>query len=248
MPDPTGFSWGGDGDVFHHLFKSHVFATGWVLVQNVPDEPYNSSLLRLATALGTVRTHYGLSKENEATANGGDAVFIIGDRPETPDSTTPISQTCGSFACHTDEYFLEFPASFVLLLCCNPDPDGGGCSLVVHIDDIVRHLSRTSLRTLQQPLFPSHQGMKPVLRNTGDDWRISYNRHQISQQWKRWELTPSPQAIATLDELDHLMNENCIRVEMDAGDCLVVDNQRALHGREAFTRSSIRRLKRVRVR
>jgi alpha-ketoglutarate-dependent taurine dioxygenase len=223
-------------------------ATGWELITNFPDSKENEDLLGFASGLGTLRQSFALSKSIPVrTQDAASVIFDIREGYGVVTSSTPISQTGLAFDCHTDEYFMQSPARYILLLCCVPDPFGGGTSLIIHVDDLVRKLSEEAICQLQRPMFPSHSGQKAILQKDEDGWIICYNQHQIDQQISKRQSPIGLQARCAMDELAQVAASTCIHIQMRRGDCLILDNYRVLHGREAVPTGSIRHVKRVRI-
>jgi alpha-ketoglutarate-dependent taurine dioxygenase len=55
------------------------------------------------------------------------------------------------------------------------------------------------------------------------------------------------QAVEDLKTFDHIAQQCVHTVDLQKGDCIIVDNHRALHGRSAFDAKSGRLLKRLRI-
>jgi alpha-ketoglutarate-dependent taurine dioxygenase len=218
--------------------------SGAVIVSDLPDEPHERALLALAQAIGTVR------KQALLGASKGTYVFPIHVRQiplKTPLGRDVASHSNGYFDWHTDEFFTLDPADIVLLHCVRPDRDGGGASLLCHIDDVTRKLKSDQLKKLQQPIYPHARGQANILQRQDGGWLIRYNRMLIQEEAGKQQKTIHPEAQCALSALDAAIECSRKEIALSAGDCLIVDNLRVLHGRRAFNPKSTRLLKRVRV-
>jgi gamma-butyrobetaine dioxygenase len=165
------------------------------------------------------------------------------ERHRTRGGQVRLSATAAEFPCHTDCASDQVVPDLVLLHCARSDPDGGA-SIVVPLDALVPHLASDVGAVLAQPRFPFAFGLSAVLEDGDGGLRVRYNRHEIDKTGQLDE-----EAADALRVLDEVLNTSSCRAEvpLGRGDCLIVDNHRALHGRRAFARSSRRLLYRVRV-
>jgi alpha-ketoglutarate-dependent taurine dioxygenase len=224
--------------------KANVFERGWSLISHFPDCSDDRTLLEFAVGMGVVRSHFAGSTDRSARQQ---IVYKIQVKTDEQNHRTPISLTGEPFALHTDEYFLSTPASFVLLLCCTPDENGGGRSLISPVKKIVEILPTSAAEVLRRPLFPSPQGPKAILTRDSRGWAASYNRHQIGQQAERLKSDALLRYADILDELDAAATAVSASLLLDPNDCLILDNRRVLHGREPISYPSLRCIKRVRT-
>ncbi|PKL76116.1 MAG: hypothetical protein CVV27_11910 [Candidatus Melainabacteria bacterium HGW-Melainabacteria-1] len=162
-----------------------------------------------------------------------------------PGELRPYANTPFYFPGHTDCADHAEPSDTVLLLCQQPAVSGGE-SFVAPLDEILKHLSLSDLLALQAPRFYFRYGYLPVLSASKGLHRIRYNRLMF-------EMFQPPEQLAELnpllDRLDQAIQAVAFHFRLTAGDCLILDNQRSVHGRTAFepAAESARLMKRVRL-
>ena len=140
-------------------------------------------------------------------------------------------------AFHTETAFHPHKSHFLLLLCLRGDP--GAATELCSVDAVVPHLSAGVVRTLEQPRFRTGVDLSfgrgdgwttapgAVLARTADGTRtLTYDG----------ELTIGTDADsgAALADLADAIASTSTSIVLDAGDLLIVDNRRAVHGRSQF--------------
>ena len=187
-----------------------------------------TSLLRAAARLGSpvgyVQEHGGEVVQNIFPLAGS-----VGQQISTSSDVT--------LAFHTETAFHPHKSHYLLLLCLRGDPAARTtlCSvdaLAPHLDaDVVRVLRRPRFRTGVDLSFGRGDGWMtaptPVLdRDLDGTWTLNYDG----------ELTVGLDAGArsALRTLGDAITDTYTSVVLDAGDLLVVDNRRAVHGRSEF--------------
>jgi len=171
------------------------------------------------------------------------------DRPMLdPFHNVMLSTTDSNFPLHTDEYFADEPARFVLLLCVTP-AESGGTTLIANVDDIVADLAPATLAALMKPIYPTQLGLRAVLTETDQRYTVRYNALEMvrTQGGGRFKIQLSPEAMSAVAELRKAAEKNLRRYDLKRGDCLVIHNGRTLHGRTAFSGNARRLMKRVRI-
>jgi alpha-ketoglutarate-dependent taurine dioxygenase len=232
------------------IVVSTLFNEGVLIIRNFPDAEDDHSLLAFGESLGTLRPHFSRRTAAFKTTHPNDYVTLVEPTSKglhNQHGQQILSQTHLPFPCHTDEYFLQHPSNIVMLLCCRPDPLSGGCTLLAHVEEIVKVLSTAALHTLQLCSFPHPDGSTAILSFWRQRWHIRYNRQYINGLSKDMTHSVDPSAAAALASLDIAIAGVCAAVSLKGNDCLVLHNERVLHGREGFTPSSHRRFKRLRV-
>lgn len=213
---------------------------GATMVTGLPDEPGDTALTELARNLGSPRRHNA----------DGNYVAPIRVRPNPMRNSFGreiTSQTNARFELHTDEYFELQPAHIVLLHCVHPDPDGGGLSLLCHIDDVIKKLTRDQLDKLQQPLYPHPRGLVSILQAHCGTWLVRYNLVAIEETIESGNAKVTDEAQEALSAFQAAINVSECRLVLCARDCLISDNFRVLHGRTEFRAESPRLFKRMRL-
>ena len=140
-------------------------------------------------------------------------------------------------AFHTETAFHPHGPRYLLLLCLRGDP--AAATTLASIHDLLPGLRPRTIEVLQRPEFRTavdesfggrpglpHGPARPVIGGLDD------------RPWLCWdeELTTgeTPEAAAALEELAAVVTARQREVVLAAGDLLVVDNTRCVHGRRPF--------------
>jgi L-asparagine oxygenase len=235
-------------DIRHALteFRAHGHASGAMLIRGVavgalgetPPSPIAEaskdrvselSLLSVATTLGEP---VGYLPEL-----GGRIVQNL-----TPVRANATRQTSTSsnvtLMWHTETAFHPYKPRYLVLLCLRGDAHAQ--TLLCSIDAILGTLDPRTISVLREPRFriaPDesflHDGSTAklgaptaVLRGTGDDLEFTFDADLM--------VGMDPQANDALEEIRTRIEREHIGVVLEAGDMLIVDNHRAVHGRSKF--------------
>jgi L-asparagine oxygenase len=138
---------------------------------------------------------------------------------------------------HTETAFHPHRPRFVVLLCLRSEPQAA--TTYADVADIVVHLSNEHLAALQTNEFvtsidtsfmsngePDAQVHVTPLTATGEGWSLIYDQLLMRGT--------TPRAIAALSALHDAVKHSTQQVVLAAGDILVIDNHRAVHGRTPF--------------
>ncbi len=141
-------------------------------------------------------------------------------------------------AFHTETAFHPHRPRYLLLLCLRGDP--GAATTLASIDDllpaldddVVAELRRPHFRTAVDESFGGSPDVpvgpaRPVLDGPADDPVLCWDAELTTGE--------TPAAAAALEALAAAVAERQRRVVLEAGDLLVVDNARCVHGRSPFT-------------
>jgi alpha-ketoglutarate-dependent taurine dioxygenase len=152
---------------------------------------------------------------------------------------TILSTTASDFPPHTDGYNLVEPPRFVLLLRVDPE-DEAPVSSVSDAVAAIASLPAEERALLRRPLYGSAVGELPVLDTVSGQQRVRFNAVEM----RRWSgaAARAEQAIATIAPALRKVER---RIRLRRGDCLLMDNWRMCHGREALPRESKRVLLRM---
>ncbi|MEM6836489.1 MAG: TauD/TfdA family dioxygenase [Cyanobacteria bacterium P01_C01_bin.120] len=164
-------------------------------------------------------------------------------------NVTRYSRTADALPLHTDCSNKTVPPNLVAFAMERPDPQGGGESVMLSAADLVHELPEDLVGLLCQPLFPfAAKKQYPILQGEGDDWRIRYYRQQIKSALGE-QCTLSNNLREALDELERYLelSKQSVRFAMQAGEVVIMDNQRVLHGRSAMPANSPRLMHRFRL-
>lgn len=153
-----------------------------------------------------------------------------------------LSASSAAFALHSDESFQADPARFVLLQCWRPAAQGGQ-TLLVDVHALLPDLDRVTQIALTQLHLPyAHADAVSVDAHR----RVRYNRRECAGAASGRALSATQEH--WLDRFDAVFADHAHSLDLHAGDLLVIDNWRVLHGRLSFAADSGRLLKRLRVR
>jgi alpha-ketoglutarate-dependent taurine dioxygenase len=217
------------------------------IVERLPVEADHGPLLALCSALGQVAIDSVVEVDGVQTTVYVQRVEVDDARVRTRDGFVRHSASNREFPCHTDcASDAEVPD--VLLLQCAFADDAGGESIVLTARALVDALGDAA-RPLYEPVYPFAFGRAPIVAGEGDGLSVRYNRHEIEKAAALVGTELPPAMTRTLDRVDATIRDHPQRlvVPLKAGDCLVVDNHAALHGRTSFAHASDRLLFRVRA-
>jgi hypothetical protein len=234
------------GDFVAAVRTGVAAAEGIVLVRNLPEVVGNARLLGLAHGLG--HPHRGADHPEHPLEDG--YVFRVEVRDLYDESGSPIySTTSAALACHSDGANRENPYDVVLMHCVRPAEQGGESHLVP-LSALMPRLDARAVVLLRELVYPYHCGRRAILAGEGENLWIRYNRMDIDFYRERFALRLSADHIWALAHLEDAIAGLLAEwgsLRLSAGDCLVVDNRRVLHGRSAIVDAGNRLLKRVRL-
>ena len=222
-----------------------IFRAPAALITDVALTDDNSELLRIARALGEIGDVVARPTRS-AELHGVYRVEALANPVKDSLGTTVLSTSHEEFELHSDHFFLEKVADYVLLQCwrCN-DPKEYTCfasakSICEDLtDDAFHHLSTT-------PVMGGF-GKRFILAGPRKNPTIFYNGYEIEKLSSRGRLTVPAVLHPYFKELENAAKRCAVTVPVQPGDCLVMNNKRVLHGRRFISESSNRLLKRVRV-
>jgi hypothetical protein len=205
--------------------------TGYVVVQKPEAEPVANHLIGLESILGRID-----GSHKHADKNG--FVRLTTDPASHYDTTIRRPQSdSGHQSPHTDGAFRSEPPAYITLHCLTPAPDGGGINIIVpgqRIFDFLREeFGREEFLMLFRPdiytvLRGDESQDSAVFHGTYEFiTRIVYSVHEYNRN------VINPMAKRMFDALHTFLHDesNLDYVALRAGETLIVDNFRALHGR-----------------
>ena len=142
---------------------------------------------------------------------------------------------------HTETAFHPHMPRYLLLLCLRGDPEAH--TTFSCVDDMVQRLSPAALAALAEPTFrtgvdESFTGGQPAEPSGLHAVVGRHDGRSGGTWWLRWDelLTfgTTPDAQEALVELAAVVDDVAQSVVLEAGDLLVIDNERAVHGRSPF--------------
>lgn len=232
------------GEYLPETLAGRLDEHGWMLVTGVPCWVGNTALLDLAASLGPIKRHGPNIRD---PVREGEAVNIIRALPEPiadRSGKTMLSTLAIGHHLHTDESFYATPSRYVLLHCWRPDPAGGGLCLMAKVEDVLARLDAREREDCARIKY-SWRGVEgPIISAMPDRPapRVRFNVREANC------LETNPAAgDALAQRFAHAADEAALALPLAAGECLVLDNWRVLHGRTGFAPDSPRLLKRVGV-
>lgn len=169
--------------------------------------------------------------------HGGDIVQnLIPTRSDLTRQTSTSSAVDLGF--HTETAFHHHRPRFLLLLCLRGDP--GATTTLACIDDVLPALSLATRHTLTEPRFRTRADESfgggahatggrptPVLTGAWDHPTMTFDAELM--------VGVDADAANALAELRDAISHRHTSVVLEAGDLLVIDNFRCVHGRSQFT-------------
>ena len=212
-------------------------------IRDVPLHPENQALRALAAELGPVSTR-GLSHRAGLVESGAVQRVEALPGPVLDQYAKSLrSASSDAFALHSDESFCLQPARWVLLHCWQ-SAELGGDTLLLTVEEILAQVSREARIALEQLRLPYPCGDRVTIEPSGG---LRFNAEEVESAAARRGIPLSLPQRGWLARFEQLFARQASRLRMDAGDLLIIDNWRILHGRTAFDASSGRLLKRLRV-
>ncbi|MGE4071244.1 MAG: TauD/TfdA family dioxygenase [Lysobacterales bacterium] len=216
---------------------------GALRISGVPLHPDNDALRAMAAELGPVSTR-GLSHRAGLVESGAVQRVEALPGPVLDQYAKSLrSASSEAFALHSDESFCVQPARWVLLHCCQP-AETGGDTLLLAVEEILAQVPREVRIALEQLRLPYPCGDRVTIEPSG---MLRFNAEEVESAALRRGVPLSLPQRGWLARFEQLFARQARRLRLDAGDLLIIDNWRVLHGRTAFAASSGRLLKRLRV-
>lgn len=143
---------------------------------------------------------------------------------------------------HTEMAFSLFRSDYLALLCVRPDHERKAGTTLHSIDQILPLLDEATIRTLRQARFRTMVDPSFLLGDgiTEDIWvePVEVLSGPEQRPRMRFDLDGTkgndPESQAALEEFAGAAAKARSIVRLDAGDLLIIDNNRALHGRTPF--------------
>lgn len=161
-------------------------------------------------------------------------------------SFTRKSRTSQDLAPHTDTSFRAVPHDLLAFQFVRVDSEGGE-SVLVSINDVLSQLRPALEAGLRKAAFPFGNSLWPILVGYGERAEIRYNRDQIELSASRVGIDTS-NIKSLLDEFDAILGVESKRIQFraEAGEILLINNKKCLHGRSSINPGSDRLLIRIR--
>lgn len=144
------------------------------------------------------------------------------------------SEGAGVSPLHTDFVNAERPPEFVLLYCAQPDPAGGGHTHVADVPafaSLPRRVSRLLSRRAYahgrvESLLNVGQDVNPFAVYGTDGWIFRYTGQLLH--------SCTGEELEAVRHLNDLLIDSTVCLELRAGDAILLDQRRVVHGRSAL--------------
>ncbi|MEU7167138.1 TauD/TfdA family dioxygenase [Streptomyces morookaense] len=226
LPWPPGAA---PADLAAHVARRLRHGRGFAVIRGCPvagrtDQECAAMCRRLAASLGTPRP-----------ADPGDFVTVA--------DKAGLGKTDLALGLHTDRTPAPRPPGVLGLLCVRQAAQGGDTLLAsghtVHnrlLGDHPWALPRLC-RDFHFGRGPGFDRRRPVFQRHGAGLRVHYNRRGIERAHHEAGAPLTPDERAALDAVDRILSDprTVLRIPLQPGDLLWLDNTVVLHGRTAFT-------------
>lgn len=211
---------------------------GAILLRNCPTQDPSQWLEALGSALGAISSEDVAVPERERLHRVEALLSPLQDSR----GREILSTSNKEFPYHTDEFFNREPADIVVQYCVRPASCGGGRTLLATFADIIERLAPDTARLLHEPRFPAPFGPAPIL--LGNAGSSPCGRFNIGELWNEPLSTEERRAIEEFEITARAVKQEFL---MASGDCTIINNWAALHGRTAFIQESGRLILRMRI-
>ncbi|MEP4258339.1 MAG: TauD/TfdA family dioxygenase [Rhizobiaceae bacterium] len=219
---------------------------GFTLIRDVPNQP--EEVAKLALCLGYIPGGWRYAAQPEE-------ILVAPARPNEKDGFDSEAEAMLEaqdahfrrtlLVPHTDFSFTSWPTGLFVFHCLRPSPDGGGKTILVdgfHVAERLRAENPAAFKLLSSARYPfrGHGSVKKDWHSharvisTDEHGKITGIRFALgsrmplpSHRDPDGAYTKAIQAMLRL-----VLDPSCqIHLQLSAGDCLVMDNHRILHGR-----------------
>jgi len=225
------------GRVKHALdsFAANANREGYLLLRGLPVAGTNGAEAGLALIASRLGDIVGYIQEK----NGALFHDVAPQRSQEREQSASGSRV--PLALHTERCFHPHLPSHVMLLCLRPDPGQRGLTEVASVRRMLSLLPARHVPTLFRPVFrtgidysfgntATEKANGPVLAVLQGDRRDPRLRYDLDLM-----AGLTPEANAALVSVKRAAMRVRRRIRLAAGDLLIIDNDRAVHGRGAFT-------------
>jgi alpha-ketoglutarate-dependent taurine dioxygenase len=147
-------------------------------------------------------------------------------------SDRPAYFTADYFPLHTDLSYVVTPPRYLLMHCVVPALSGQGLILLSDCRLAFNALSRDERDLLSTPIF---RFRFPPNCPLGQSEEVAvYDTRTHSWRFRPDSMIIPPHAQGTVDEFSAALDTARVALSLEAGNLLIVDNHRMVHGRTAF--------------
>ena len=158
-------------------------------------------------------------------------------------SETILSSVKDDFALHTDGYNQPRPPKYMLLLRTDDSPEMPATYLA-DAASLLTRLTDEELGLLARPIYPTAEGAVPALIVSEGKPKVRWNAELV----RRWMLRSDSDPVAlehAIEVLGQRLTDILLVDHLHQNECLILDNDRWLHGRSALRPDSVRVLMRA---
>lgn len=217
-------------------------AKGAVLIQQFPTQGSDVELIKLAITLG-VPLVAPASYRNDS---GGSTIISRIEEKCTPalndHSQLVKSTTSEAINLHTDCATIVDIPHFVIFLCVQ-EAELGGDTLLADGRAALDFLPVNISTGLMTNCFPAEDRFLPVIMENDGDPVFRWNTNALAEGYITGMEADSD---AMFSAWCCALNKVTTRIRLKAGDCLIINNKKILHGRTSFQGGS-RLIKRIRL-
>lgn len=199
---------------------------GIVILENV--DPGENSILSYARWLGSPEL------DMPERLSGPPVMHLRHDSEKADQASREAYFTAGAFPLHTDLSYVPRPPRFLLMLCVEPDPAGGGESLAADIRIAWQMLTEEDRAILGERRF-SFENAPNTGRGVCHNQPV-YERCGAAEIWRfRADTLVYPSfAAEAVENLTAALESVMKTVAMPRGSLMILDNHRFAHGRTGF--------------
>ena len=208
---------------------------GALLLKNLPESFPKTQFLNLAQLFGKVTTY---------TKEGGTIMEIKVQQNKNQSPSRPSFKNNREFYLHTDLSYIPNPPHMLIVHCLKNSPNKGGQVTLCDTKYVLRQLSQKTKKTLRNTEylfpFPTHYKTNSSECNFAiltDKQKIRFRRDGLK--------TKSKTAALAVQEFIDLAEGQHFSISMTKNSLLLIDNQRYLHGRFAYSNHATRHLNRI---
>jgi alpha-ketoglutarate-dependent taurine dioxygenase len=213
------------------LWRSLPDDAGGIILRT-PGEPTNDRVLSFAENIGPVGTSaVGVGRAGRTVHEVTPTHEVLKDER----GVAVRSTTTWPIPMHTDGYNAEVPPRVAILQVVRAGR--GGATTLCGVDESIAELEASSVRRLSEPIFPYTGGFTPILTRPQGHWMIRFNSYEIEEHLRRQHNSSlvTPEHMSAFSELvDVLAARELLPghlIHLQAGDVLLLNNARTLHGR-----------------
>ncbi len=211
----------------------------------IQDRSHLVNLARKVCVASSVEPERYVPSEDEMSFT---KVYINPEQAARDGDATRYSRTHLALEPHTDSSYMAIPHELVAFQCIKADEQGGE-SIMIPVEDILKHLDKKIIELLRQPVYKFGKIKSPILSGSESDCLFRYYRAQIDRTTQSGEHPLSEQHQSALNTLDNLLAQTHLfhKFHLKPGQILFMHNCKVLHGRTELSPNSDRLLNRVRL-